>query len=157
MEYEKISKMANKYILVMHLVIAVIFNVILIIVTLVLQDYIPNKFTITINYLGISIIIFSYMWAFLRTNSIILNYKFRISDEFVEVIHGAVVVSRKMMKIDKIIKIETKRGIIGRIFKVACIKFSSNGSSIKICYIDYETIDKVESVVKKKIVRDRNV
>ena len=98
MEYEKISKMANKYILVMHLVIAVIFNVILIIVTLVLQDYIPNKFTITINYLGISIIIFSYMWAFLRTNSIILNYKFRISDEFVEVIHGAVVVSRKMMK-----------------------------------------------------------
>lgn len=157
MEYERISKMANKYVLVVHLMTAIFLNVVIIVGAIVLEDYIPNSFKITINYLGISCIIFVYLWAFLRTNSIILNYKYRVSNEFVEVIHGAVVVSRRMMRIDKIIKIETKRGIIGRIFKVACIKFSSNGRGIKICFIDYENIDKIECVVKNKMEKSNYV
>ena len=105
-------------------------------------------YTMFFSYI-IQIIIFIYLIAFLRSNSLINNYRYCVTNSKVEVIKGVLLVSRKIMMINRMFKIEIKIGIIGRVFKVACVKFYSNGGNIKICYIDYEEVENVENIVKK--------
>lgn len=149
MKYRKISPKANRYILIIHLLVAIFLNIAFLFISILLEMFIQTNYKIAINFIGISFIIFIYLTAFLRANSLITNYRYCVTDNKVEVIKGVLIVSRKIMLVNKIFKIEIKRGIIGRLFKVACIKFYSNGGNIKICYIDYDEVDAVEDIIKK--------
>lgn len=152
MKYKKISTKASKYILTTHLLLAILINIIILIVSFIIEILIDNRFEIAFNFIGISFIICIYITAFLRANSLINNYRYCVTQNKIEVIKGVLIVSRKIMLVNRIFKIEVKRGIIGRLFKVACIKFYSNGGSIKICYIDYDEVEIVENVIKKECV-----
>lgn len=149
MKYKKISSKANRYILSTNLSFAILLNIIFLLISIFLRSFIPKNFEIVINFIGITFIIFIYLIAFLRSNSLINNYKYSVTNNKVEVIKGGLIISRKIMMINKIFKIEIKRGIIGRVFKVACVKCYSNGGSIKICYIDYKEVENVEKKLKK--------
>lgn len=151
MKYRRISSKANRYILTIHLLIAICLNFIFLLISIFLAIFIENDYKIVVNFIGISFTIFIYLWAFLRANILINNYRYCITHNKVEVIRGALIISRKIMMLSKIFKIEIKRGIIGRMFKVACIKFYSNGGSIKVCYIDYDDVERAEEIVKKRM------
>ena len=58
---------------------------------------------------------------------------------------------KKIMYINRVYEIEIKRSILGRIFKIASIKFFSNGGYIKINYIDYNIVDDLVMKVKKEM------
>ena len=153
MKYKKISPKANRYILTIHLLVAIFLNMLFIIISMILISLVGNDYKIVINFIGITFIIFIYLCAFLRTNILINNYRYCITNNKVEVIKGTLIISRKIILIKKIFKIEIKRGIIARIFKVACVKFYSNGGSIKICYIDYDDVEQIEKFVKKDVFK----
>lgn len=149
MKYKKISSKANRYIITINLLVATFLNVVFLIISIIFESFIQINYKITINFIGISFIIFIYLTAFLRSNSLINNYRYCVTHNRVEVIKGVLIVSRQIMFINRIFKIDIKRGIIGRLFKVACIKFYSDGGSIKICYIDYDEVEQIEEIVKK--------
>lgn len=149
MKYIGVSKSEYKYILVTNLLIAILVNVLLLVISVVLDIFFDIKFKIIINLLEISFTIFLYIWAFLITNTITTNYKYLVDRKKVEVIHGSVIVSRKIMLLKRIYKVEIKRSILGRIFKVASIKCFSSGGNIKIKYIDYEKVDDVYYKIKE--------
>ncbi len=149
MRYIGISKSEYKYILVIHLLIAGLVNSLLLVISIVMDIFFDLKFKILINLLEISFTIFLYIWSFLITNTLTTNYKYLVDSKKVEVIHGSVIVSRKIMLLKRIYKVEIKRSILGRIFKVASIKCFSSGGNIKIKYIDYEKVDDVYYKIKE--------
>ena len=53
------------------------------------------------------------------------------------------------MLVNRVYKIEIKRRIIGRIFKVASIKFYSSGGSVRLNYVDYMDVNNLEETVRK--------
>lgn len=150
MEYKKISSKVNRYIITINLLVATFLNVVFLVISIFFERFIEINYKITINFIGISFIIFIYLTAFLRSNSLINNYKYYVTNDKIEVIKGVLIVSRKIMFINRIFKIEIKRGLIDRIFKIACIKFYSNGGNIKICYIDYDEAERIENLIKKE-------
>ena len=77
------------------------------------------------------------------------NYANAVTQNKIEVISGALIISRKIMLVNRVYKIEIKRRIIGRIFKVANIKFYSSGGSIRLNYVDYMDVNNLEETVRK--------
>lgn len=149
MSYIKTSENINRYILTVFISIAIMINIIIIILVFTLENYITIKYKVTLNFIAISISIYIYIWVFLISTSKFNNYMYCINNGKIEVIEGALIISRKIMPVEKIYKVEVIKGVIGRIFKVGSIKFISSGADIKIKYIDYENIDEFLKQIRK--------
>ena len=151
MKYEKISNNSSRYIITCYLLIAIILNICLGFLAIISDIVFEVKFKLTLNFIFLTINIFLYIWAFLISTIVIKNYKFIVTHKKIEVISGAIIISRKIMLVNRVYKIEIKRGIIGRIFKVASIKFFSSGGSVKLNYIDYDKVDIIEENIRKAL------
>ncbi len=142
MKYEKISNNSSRYIITCYLLIAIILNICLGFLAIISDIVFEVKFKLTLNFIFLTINIFLYIWAFLISTIVIKNYKFTV-------ISGAIIISRKIMLVNRVYKIEIKRGIIGRIFKVASVRFYSSGGCVNLKYVDYSMTYDIEQTVKK--------
>lgn len=149
MKYEKISNNSSRYIITCYLLIAIILNICLGFLTIISDIVFEVKFKLTLNFIFLTINIFLYIWAFLISTIVIKNYKFTVTNKKIEVISGAIIISRKIMLVNRVYKIEIKRGIIGRIFKVASVRFYSSGGCVNLKYVDYSMTYDIEQTVKK--------
>lgn len=151
MKYRGISKNSSRYVLVLYLLIAILLNIILIVTAVTIDIIFDVKYKIVMNLLVLTFTIGIYIWAFLVSNILIKNYRYVVTHNKIEIVKGAFIVSRKIMLVNRVYKIEIKRGIIGRIFKVASIKFFSSGGSVKLNYIDYDKVDIIEENIRKAL------
>ena len=151
MKYRGISKNSSRYVLVLYLLIAILLNIILIVTAVTIDIIFDVKYKIVMNLLVLTFTIGIYIWAFLVSNILIKNYRYVVTHNKIEIVKGAFIVSRKIMLVNRVYKIEIKRGIIGRIFKVASIKFYSSGGSVKLNYIDYDKVDIIEENIRKAL------
>lgn len=151
MKYRGISKNSSRYVFVLYLLIAILLNIILIVTAVTIDIIFDVKYKIVMNLLVLTFTIGIYIWAFLVSNILIKNYRYIVTHNKIEIVKGAFIVSRKIMLVNRVYKIEIKRGIIGRIFKVASIKFFSSGGSVKLNYIDYDKVDIIEENVRKAL------
>lgn len=151
MKYRGISKNSSRYVLVLYLLIAILLNIILIVTAVTIDIIFDVKYKIVMNLLVLTFTIGIYIWAFLVSNMLIKNYRYLVTHNKIETVKGAFIVSRKIMLVSRVYKIEIKRGIIGRIFKVASIKFFSSGGSVKLNYVDYDKVDIIEENVRKAL------
>ena len=151
MKYRGISKNSSRYVFVLYLLIAILLNIILIVTAVTIDIIFDVKYKIVMNLLVLTFTIGIYIWAFLVSNILIKNYRYVVTHNKIEIVKGAFIVSRKIMLVNRVYKIEIKRGIIGRIFKVASIKFFSSGGSVKLNYIDYDKVDIIEENVRKAL------
>lgn len=149
MKYEKISNNSSRYIITCYLLIAIILNICLGFFAIISDIVFEVKFKLTLNFIFLTINIFLYIWAFLISTIVIKNYKFTVTNKKIEVISGAIIISRKIMLVNRVYKIEIKRGIIGRIFKVASVGFYSSGGCVNLKYVDYSMTYDIEQTVKK--------
>lgn len=149
MKYEKISNNSSRYIITCYLLIAIILNICLGFLAIISDIVFEVKFKLTLNFIFLTINIFLYIWEFLISTIVIKNYKFTVTNKKIEVISGAIIISRKIMLVNRVYKIEIKRGIIGRIFKVASVKFYSSGGCVNLKYVDYSMTYDIEQTVKK--------
>lgn len=149
MKYEKISNNSSRYIITCYLLIAIILNICLGFLAIISDIVFEVKFKLTLNFIFLTINIFLYIWAFLISTIVIKNYKFTVTNKKIEVISGAIIISRKIMLVNRVYKIEIKRGIIGRIFKVASVRFYSSGGYVNLKYVDYSMTYDIEQTVKK--------
>lgn len=151
MKYRGISKNSSRYVFVLYLLIAILLNIILIVTAVTIDIIFDVKYKIVMNLLVLTFTIGIYIWAFLVSNILIKNYRYLVTHNKIEIVKGAFIVSRKIMFVNRVYKIEIKRGIIGRIFKVASIKFFSSGGSVKLNYIDYDKVDIIEENMRKAL------
>lgn len=151
MKYRGISKNSSRYVFVLYLLIAILLNIILIVTAVTIDIIFDVKYKIVMNLLVLTFTIGIYIWAFLVSNILIKNYRYLVTHNKIETVKGAFIVSRKIMLVSRVYKIEIKRGIIGRIFKVASIKFFSSGGSVKLNYVDYDKVDIIEENVRKAL------
>lgn len=151
MKYRGISKNSSRYVLVLYLLIAILLNIILIVTVVTIDIIFDVKYKIVMNLLVLTFTIGIYIWAFLVSNILIKNYRYLVTHNKIETVKGAFIVSRKIMLVSRVYKIEIKRGIIGRIFKVASIKFFSSGGSVKLNYVDYDKVDIIEENLRKAL------
>lgn len=151
MKYRGISKNSSRYVFVLYLLIAILLNIILIVTAVTIDIIFDVKYKIVMNLLVLTFTIGIYIWAFLVSNILIKNYRYLVTHNKIETVKGAFIVSRKIMLVSRVYKIEIKRGIIGRIFKVASIKFFSSGGSVKLNYIDYDKVDIIEENMRKAL------
>lgn len=151
MKYRGISKNSSRYVFVLYLLIAILLNIILIVTAVTIDIIFDVKYKIVMNLLVLTFTIGIYIWAFLVSNILIKNYRYVVTHNKIEIVKGAFIVSRKIMFVNRVYKIEIKRGIIGRIFKVASIKFFSSGGSVKLNYIDYDKVDIIEENMRKAL------
>ena len=151
MKYRGISKNSSRYVFVLYLLIAILLNIILIVTAVTIDIIFDVKYKIVMNLLVLTFTIGIYIWAFLVSNILIKNYRYIVTHNKIEIVKGAFIVSRKIMLVNRVYKIEIKRGIIGRIFKVASIKFFSSGGSVKLNYIDYDKVDIIEENIRKAL------
>lgn len=149
MKYEKISNDSSRYIITCYLLIAIILNICFGFLAIISDIVFEVKFKLTLNFIFLTINIFLYIWAFLISTIVIKNYKFTVTNKKIEVISGAIIISRKIMLVNRVYKIEIKRGIIGRIFKVASVRFYSSGGCVNLKYVDYSMTYDIEQTVKK--------
>lgn len=149
MKYEKISNNSSRYIITCYLLIAIILNICFGFLAIISDIVFEVKFKLTLNFIFLTINIFLYIWAFLISTIVIKNYKFTVTNKKIEVISGAIIISRKIMLVNRVYKIEIKRGIIGRIFKVASVRFYSSGGCVNLKYVDYSMTYDIEQTVKK--------
>ena len=149
MKYEIISNNSSRYIITCYLLIAIILNICLGFLAIISDIVFEVKFKLTLNFIFLTINIFLYIWAFLISTIVIKNYKFTVTNKKIEVISGAIIISRKIMLVNRVYKIEIKRGIIGRIFKVASVRFYSSGGCVNLKYVDYSMTYDIEQTVKK--------
>lgn len=150
MKYEKISNNSSRYIITCYLLIAIILNICFGFLAIISDIVFEVKFKLTLNFIFLTINIFLYIWAFLISTIVIKNYKFTVTNKKIEVISGAIIISRKIMLVNRVYKIEIKRGIIGRIFKVASVRFYSSGGCVNLKYVDYSMTYDIEQTVKKE-------
>ena len=148
-KYEKISNDSSRYIITCYLLIAIILNICFGFLAIISDIVFEVKFKLTLNFIFLTINIFLYIWAFLISTILIKNYKFTVTNKKIEVISGAIIISRKIMLVNRVYKIEIKRGIIGRIFKVASVRFYSSGGCVNLKYVDYSMTYDIEQTVKK--------
>lgn len=149
MKYVKISKNSSRYVSIIYLFIAILLNIFLLVLTILSDIFLNGKYILTLNFVFLTINICIYIWAFLISTIITKNYRYAVTHNKIEVISGALIISRKIMLVNRVYKIEIKRRIIGRIFKVASIKFYSSGGSVRLNYVDYMDVNNLEETVRK--------
>lgn len=151
MKYRGISKNSSRYVFTLYLLIAILLNILLIVIAVTIDITFDVKYKIAMNLLFLTFTIGIYIWTFLVSNILIKNYRYVVTHNKIETVKGAFIVSRKIMLVSRVYKIEIKRGIVGRIFKVASIKFFSSGGSVKLNYIDYDKVDIIEENIRKAL------
>lgn len=151
MYYNKLSENSAKYIFTIYLLLAILINLVIIALSIIVESMVELKYKLVFNLVLISVIIIIYIFSILKSTLLISNYSYIINDNKIESIRGAFIVKRDIMLLKNVYKIEINRRIISRIFKVADIKFISCGGTIKLKYIGYDKLNKIENIIQERM------
>ena len=79
------------------------------------------------------------------------RYRYSINDECIDIQEGYLFVTRHIVPIERLHKLQTQRGPIDRIFKVAKVKVTTAGGDVIIRFVDEELAEKIADTLKTRI------
>ena len=79
------------------------------------------------------------------------RYRYSINDECIDIQEGYLFVKRHIVPIERLHKLETQRGPIDRIFKVAKVKVTTAGGDVTIRFVDEEMAERIADTLKTRI------
>lgn len=79
------------------------------------------------------------------------RYQYKIDDEFIDIREGYLFVERNIVPIERLHKMQTMRGPIDRIFKVAKVVVTTAGGDVTIRFLDEEKADAIAEKLGKRI------
>lgn len=79
------------------------------------------------------------------------RYKYSINEECIDIVEGYIFVSREIIPIERLHKLETQRGPIDRMFKVAKLIVTTAGGDATIRFLEEEKADQIAEYLKKRI------
>lgn len=146
--YEKLSKnaLANMYLgtitgIVIALVVIFLLEILLVI---------PN-------HIGIAVILGIVLAVVLALNALIspiirfYRYRYKIDDESIDIIEGYIFVTRSIVPINRLHKLEIIQGPSDKICNVAKVNVTTAGGDVTIRFLETEKADKITESLKKKI------
>lgn len=88
------------------------------------------------------------------------RYKYRITDDEIDVIEGFLWVKRDIVPIERLHKIEIAQGPIDRMYKLAKVQVTTAGGDVTIRFLERDVADSIADTLKARInniVRKENV
>lgn len=81
------------------------------------------------------------------------RYRYCINDEYIDIREGYLFVERNIVPIERLHKMQTLRGPIDRIFKVAKVVVTTAGGDVTIRFLDEEKAERIAEGLGKRINR----
>lgn len=147
MQYEKLNKKAKWCMLLGELTIAVVFTVTAVIVWGVFRE---QPLLVDVNYLlaaagvvdGICVIA-----PFVRYE----RYRYRFTDEEIDVVEGFLFVERNIVPIERLHKIAMQSGPIDRICGLSKVIVTTAGGDVVIRFLETQKAEQIVEQLKKRI------
>ena len=145
---EKLSKRALKCMYTAAVIAGVIEAAILIVVNLLW--FIPDKIEvgqIVSLVLLIIVLVNTVASPYIRFN----RYRYSITEEFIDLREGYIFVERNIVPLERLHKMQTVRGPIDRMFKVAKVIVTTAGGDVTLRYLDEEKAEFIAENLGKRI------
>ena len=79
------------------------------------------------------------------------RYRYSITDDFIDIYEGYIFVERNIVPVERLHKMQTLRGPIDRIFKVAKVVVTTAGGDVTLRFLDEEKADFIAENLGKRI------
>lgn len=79
------------------------------------------------------------------------RYRYSITDDFIDIYEGYIFVERNIVPLERLHKMQTLRGPIDRIFKVAKVVVTTAGGDVTLRFLDEEKADFIAESLSKRI------
>lgn len=79
------------------------------------------------------------------------RYRYSINEECIDIQEGYLFVTRHIVPIERLHKLQTQRGPIDRIFKVAKVKVTTAGGDVTIRFLDEELAERIADTLRTRI------
>ena len=79
------------------------------------------------------------------------RYRYSITEEFIDIYEGYIFVERNIVPLERLHKMQTLRGPIDRIFKVAKVVVTTAGGDVTLRFLDEEKADFIAENLGKRI------
>ena len=79
------------------------------------------------------------------------RYRYKIDDDFIDVREGYIFVERNIVPLERLHKMQTIRGPIDRMFKVAKVVVTTAGGDVTLRFLDEEKADMIAERLGKRI------
>ena len=79
------------------------------------------------------------------------RYRYEINDEFIDVREGYIFVERNIVPLERLHKMQTVRGPIDRIFKVAKVNVTTAGGDVTLRFLDEEKAEFIAESLGRRI------
>ena len=79
------------------------------------------------------------------------RYRYSINEEYIDIIEGYLFVKRNIVPIERIHKIQTKKGPIDQIFRVAKVIVTTGGGDVTISFLEDERAEQIADSLRKRI------
>ena len=147
-KYEKLSKRALYCMYAAGFVTGVVLLVIVGAVNLFW--IIPNNITIgkwISLILAVLILIDVFASPYFRYH----RYRYSINEECIDIIEGYLFVKRNIVPIERIHKIQTKKGPIDQLFRVAKVIVTTGGGDVTLSFLEDERAEQIADNLRKRI------
>ncbi|MBK5253633.1 MAG: PH domain-containing protein [Peptostreptococcaceae bacterium] len=154
MEYRALNKKAINCMRMTALIGTVVLIIISIVFVILLRDVIWLMIVLgvllTLNVISVIVV------PIIRYK----RYKYRITDDEIDVIEGFLWVKRDIVPIERLHKIEIAQGPIDRMYKLAKVQVTTAGGDVTIRFLERDVADSIADTLKARInniVRKENV
>ena len=79
------------------------------------------------------------------------RYQYAITEEFIDVREGYIFVERHLVPLERLHKMQTNKGPIDRMFKVAKVAVTTAGGDVTLRFLDEEKADYIAESLSKRI------
>ena len=79
------------------------------------------------------------------------RYRYQITEEYIDVCEGYIFVERNFVPLERLHKMQTNRGPIDRMFKVAKVTVTTAGGDVTLRFLDEEKADYIAESLSKRI------
>nr|MBP3598589.1 PH domain-containing protein [Eubacterium sp.] len=147
MNYQKLSKKAKGCMLVAELILTIIVTAVILVPWNVFKDNITFISPLLVYGVVALIWIFSIATPFIRYE----RYRYRFTDEEIDVKEGIIGVERNIVPIERLHKIAMQSGPIDRMFGLTKVIVTTAGGDVTIRFLEVEKAEKIVERLKTRI------
>ena len=148
MNYEKLSKGAIKCMYVATGLGCAVLIAIIAALNIVL--FIPKDIAIG-KTISLAVIVLLVLNALISPYFRFHRYRYSINEECIDLKEGYLFVTREIVPIERLHKLETQRGPIDRMFKVAKLIVTTAGGDVTIRFLDEDKAEQIAEYLKRRI------
>lgn len=147
-KYEKLSKRALYCMYAAGFVTGVVLLVIVVAVNLFW--IIPNNITIG-KWISLILVILILIEVLVSPYFRYHRYRYSINDECIDIREGYLFVKRDIVPIERLHKLQTARGPIDQMFRVAKVIVTTGGGDVTISFLEEEKAEQIADSLRKRI------